>query len=152
MAKSIVYGEYMALCEANGFEVVNRSVFGKLFCRVFPFVSSRRLGKRNENAMHYTRIAILPALESSPADSYATPPPPPGGLPSAFASVPLRITPPPCQFLSPPMMGRHEQPVALGRSPVVVVAITEQPLTAHSPPSSVAGRHNDLGLLKLNYG
>ncbi len=72
VSKAAVYHEYAALCEQRSLEMANRSVFGKLVKRTFPFVGSRRLGKRSENSMHYTHIGPI-FLPASASPSFAIP-------------------------------------------------------------------------------
>lgn len=51
-----VYDEYKCFCERKAIEVMCPSAFGKLFKKVFPNISVRRLGPRGENFNHYYNL------------------------------------------------------------------------------------------------
>jgi len=63
-----VFDDYKNFCEKKAIEVMCPSAFGKLFKKVFPNVTVRRLGPRGENFNHYYNLGRRSA-EQSPEKS-----------------------------------------------------------------------------------
>jgi hypothetical protein len=65
-----VYDDYKGFCEHKAIEVMCPSAFGKLFKKVFPHITVRRLGPRGENFNHYYNLGrkgSSPASTPTPA-------------------------------------------------------------------------------------
>lgn len=99
-----VYDDYKGFCEHKAIEVMCPSAFGKLFKKVFPHITVRRLGPRGENFNHYYNLG---RKGSSPA-STPTPAALPDEIPpSSFTSLMARgsLAPPPALRGAAGMMG-----------------------------------------------
>lgn len=53
VARRDVYGEYCDFCQRYSLNATTAAIFGKLVRMVFPAISSRRLGRRGANVVHY---------------------------------------------------------------------------------------------------
>ncbi len=60
VARRDVYQDYVAFCEANCLCPTTAAIFGKMVRMVFPNISSRRLGKRRANVVHYYNFRKTP--------------------------------------------------------------------------------------------
>jgi len=102
VAKKVVYNQYLAYCNQAGIEPTTSSVLGKIFREVFPFVSTRRLGSRNNNITYYSNIgpagtatSVSPSSASSSSSRSSADSPPPIIQPKALRPAPSpRHSPP----------------------------------------------------------
>lgn len=84
VAREELYHRYKTMCETERIESTTPSGFGRILRQVFPQISSRRLGPRNANKMHYHNVRFFTANPTTVDTPPARTPSP--GLSSSWSS------------------------------------------------------------------
>lgn len=64
-----LYQQYLRMCEEERFESTSRSGFGRIVNQAFPRITSRRLGARTVNKMHYNHMRFISSANTMPNNS-----------------------------------------------------------------------------------
>jgi hypothetical protein len=90
-----VYDDYKGFCEHKAIEVMCPSAFGKLFKKVFPHITVRRLGPRGENFNHYYNLGRKGSPSSTPTPAPLEESAPPPSSSSFTCTTPIPPLPSP---------------------------------------------------------